>query len=128
MSPTVLQRILVVVSAVAYLGIGAWCLIDPLRPLADVGVTVLDDRGVIELRAMYGGLEFGMGLFLLWCARYHVVAGLMGATMTLGGLGVMRMVGWMTLQPEGSLHPALFCVELVGTGLGVFALVRGPRS
>ena len=123
-----LQRTLVVAAALLYLGIGIGCSIAPMALLADVGVTSVDDRGIIELRAMYGGVQLGMGAYLLWCAKNQVTAGLMAATMTIGGLGLMRFLGWLALQPEGWLLPALCGVELGGATLGIVALVRGPRT
>ena len=58
-------RFLVWIFVLINVGIGVACLVDPLAVLAPVGVTSLNDAGVIELRAMYGGMEFGFGVFLL---------------------------------------------------------------
>ncbi|MCB9685407.1 MAG: DUF4345 family protein [Alphaproteobacteria bacterium] len=119
-------RALLGLAVLVYAAIGVWTLIDPVGPMADVGVAVTDARGLVELRAMYGGLELGMAAFLGWCltdaARARI--GLVAATLTLLGLGSVRLVSWVVLQPPGSLLPALFTVELGGALAGALALWR----
>ncbi len=123
-------RALVLVSAVVYAGIGLAAVADPVGLMAPVGVTVLDDRGVVELRAMYGGLELGMAVFLAACLRDEARArvGLLAATLTLGGLGSARALAWWVAQPEGVLMPALMVVELGGAALGALVLQRRPAA
>lgn len=121
-----MDRVLLGISATVFAGIGAWTLVDPVGPLADVGVAPVDDRGLVELRAMYGGLELGMAAFLAWCAAdvARVRVGLVGATLTIGGLGTARLLSWLALRPEGWLLPALCAVELGGAALGAVVLAR----
>lgn len=57
-----------VLAALGFLGFGAWLVFDPVGGLAGVGIAGTTPAGVIELRAFYGGLEIGLGLFLLLCA------------------------------------------------------------
>ncbi|MCA9489492.1 MAG: DUF4345 family protein [Myxococcales bacterium] len=119
-------RALLGLAVLVYAGIGVWTLIDPVGPMADVGVAATDARGLVELRAMYGGLELGMAAFLGWCladaARARI--GLVAATLTLFGLGGVRLGAWVVLQPPGNLLPALFTVELGGALTGAVALWR----
>lgn len=121
-----MERALLGIAAAVFGGIGVWTLVDPVGPLADVGVAPLDARGLVEIRAMYGGLELGMAAFLTWCAAdpARVRVGLAGATLTIGGLGTARTVSWLALQPEGWLLPALCAVELGGAVAGAVVLAR----
>ena len=50
------------------LGFGGWLVIDPAGGLAGVDIGATSPAGLVELRAFYGGLEVGLGLFLLACA------------------------------------------------------------
>ena len=119
-------RVWVVLSAAIFAGVGLWTLVDPVGALAPVGVAVLDDRGIVELRAMYGGMELGMATFLAWTlsTSERTRTGLVAACLSIGGLGLVRLVSWFLLRPPGMLLPALCAVELIGAALGVFALWR----
>ena len=57
-----------VLAGLGFLGFGGWLLVDPVGGLASVGIAGTTPAGVVELRAFYGGLEVGLGLFLLMCA------------------------------------------------------------
>ena len=118
------------VFALINIGIAIGCLIDPVGLLAPVGVGVLGPAGIVELRAMYGGMILGVGAFLVWCTQDSERAwtGLLCATMALGGLGVARLVSWLMLTPEGWLFPFLCAFELGGTAAGAFVLWRSSES
>ncbi len=47
---------------------GAWFLIDPISPLAAIGITATGDPAATEFRAFYGGLEVGLGALLIAAA------------------------------------------------------------
>lgn len=125
-----LERGLVALSALVFGGIGAWTLIDPIPVLAEVGVVISDARGLVELRAMYGGMELGFAAFLIWTllSPARVRTGLLAATLTIGTMGVVRLAGLLTAETEGWALPVLCGMELVGTTLGVYALIRGRRG
>lgn len=114
------SRGFVVVSALIYLGIGLWCIVDPVGPMADVGLTVEGAEGAVEVRAMYGGLQLGMACFLAWClaAPERVRTGVVAVTLSIGGLGMGRALAWLALQPADTLHPLLIPVELSALVIG----------
>ena len=58
--------LVLVLAGLSFLGFGVGLWLYP-GTLAKVGI-VADAGGVVELRAFYGGLETGLGLFLLACA------------------------------------------------------------
>lgn len=118
-----LARAFVAVSALVFVGIGLWTLQDPEGALREVGVLAASPGGVLELRAMYGGLELGMALFLLWCLRTPVTtwAGVVASTLTIGGLGVVRLLGLLLVPTTEFLLPILCAAEMsagtIGTAL-----------
>jgi len=57
-----------VLAGLGFLAFGLWLVADPIGGLAGVDIAGTTPAGVIELRAFYGGLEVGLGLFLLLCA------------------------------------------------------------
>ena len=116
--------------ALINIGIGVGCLLDPVGLLEPVGVGVLGPAGIVELRAMYGGMLIGLGGFLVWCTGEAERAwlGLLCATLTVGGLGVGRLVSWLMLTPEGWLFPFLCAVEIGGAASGAFVLWRASAS
>ncbi len=117
-------------NALVYFALGAWLVIDPVGGLRLVDVTVLSPAGVTELRAMYGGLELGMGASLVLTALRPTwrEAGLTTATVTLGGLGLARGFGLFLTSGTSPLLWAFFASEVVGTVLNVLALRALRRS
>lgn len=51
-----------------YLLFGAWCALDPVGTSTAVGFTLPGHQGFAEYVAVYGGLEFGVGVFFILCA------------------------------------------------------------
>jgi hypothetical protein len=129
-SPDLMELTMVVgilwLFALINLAIGVGCLVDPLGLLEPVGVGALNSGGVVELRAMYGGMLVGFGGFLGWCALDAARArlGLLASVCTVGGLGFSRLVAWTITMPEGMLFPILFVVEIGGAVVGIVALWR----
>ena len=61
-------KFVLVLAALGFLGFGGWLVIDPAGGLAGVDIGATSPAGLVDLRAFYGGLEVGLGLFLLACA------------------------------------------------------------
>ena len=81
-------RIFLALSALVWLPYGIWCFIDPAQLAGSAGVAFQSATGSTELRAMYGGLQAGLGALAL--------------------AGVMRL---------GFERPALLALLFVTTGL-----------
>lgn len=84
-----------VLAALGFLGFGLWLLVDPVGGLAGVGIAGTTAAGVVELRAFYGGLEVGFGLFLLICSARPDwrVPGLWLVLLVNLGIGLTRLYG-----------------------------------
>jgi hypothetical protein len=84
---------LLLLAGAGFAAFGMWLVIDPVGGLAAVGISAANPAGVIELRALYGGLELGLGLFLLKCAARPGWRrpGLWAVMLGNGGIGVVRL-------------------------------------
>ena len=82
-------------AALGFLGFGLWFLIDPIGPLAAIGITATGAPAPTEFRAFYGGLEVGLGLLMLVAAARpeRRTAGLWLVLATNGGIAAGRLIG-----------------------------------
>lgn len=119
-----LPRLLLALAALGFAVFGAWGLLDPVGMLAAVQVAPQGPTGVVELRAMYGGVELGAALFLALCAAdpARVRLGLLAAVCLYGGLGVVRAASAVAAGPVDPLIWIMVGVELVSAGLCGIAL------
>jgi hypothetical protein len=87
--------VLLILAGAGFLGFGLWLTVDPAGGLAAVGITAANPAGLIELRALYGGLELGLGIFLLLCAARPAWRrpGLWSVLLGNGGMGLTRLAG-----------------------------------
>lgn len=90
-----LSMIVLLLAGLGFLGFGLWLLFDPVGGLARVGIAAARAEGVIELRAFYGGMEVGLGLFLIACALRAdwQQAGLWLVLLANAGTGLARVAG-----------------------------------
>lgn len=87
--------VVLLLAGLGFLGFGAWLVIDPVGGLAAVDIAGTSAAGVVELRAFYGGMEIGLGLFLLACAARADwrEAGLWLVLLGNLGIGLARVFG-----------------------------------
>ena len=93
------SKYLVVLAGLGFLGYGIAFLIAPEATLAGAGLQLTGTGAVVELRAFYGGLELGLGLWLIFA----------GLNDTL-----VRPALWLTLASNGGIG----CSRLLGLALG----------
>jgi uncharacterized membrane protein len=121
-----LSRVALITAAAGFAGFGAACVARPKEMLGRVDVRARSARGATELRAMYGGLELGLGAFFVAAAlkdewsRPALVAQALG----LGGLAASRLAGILHDRPRGALMKALFVAEASAAALAGAALAR----
>ena len=60
-----LEVITVILTSLMYLGFGLALFFFPVELLKKAGIFLSDPVGIMEARAFYGGLEIGLGLFIL---------------------------------------------------------------
>lgn len=87
--------IVLVLAGIGFLGFGLWLLLDPVGGLSKVDIAASSKVGEIELRAFYGGMEIGLGAFLIACAMRPdwQVAGLWLVLAANGGTAFARLIG-----------------------------------
>lgn len=86
------------INALLYLIFGIWCAVAPSWTASAVGLSYINYQGYAEYVAVYGGLEFGIGVFFVICflkqnLRY---AGLVLGLSFYGGLAVFRTLAILT--------------------------------
>ena len=125
-----LSRIALITAAAGFAGFGAACLIRPKSMLERVDVRSKSARGTTELRAMYGGLELGLGAFFAIAAakpQWRRPA-LLAQTLGMGAVAASRLGGILRDHPRGKLMKALFIAESSTAALGAIALARRERT
>lgn len=92
MNPT---RIFLGLSVLVWLGYGAYCFLFPETLTKAAGLVASTPTGLTELRAMYGGLQMGLGVIaLLALLREDLVRPALFALATVSiGLFSTRLVG-----------------------------------
>jgi hypothetical protein len=117
------ERILLGVLAAFVLLAGAGCLVAPSL-FAQQAQFQTNPSALTEIRAFYGGLQFGIGLFLVWCLRTpsRTYQGLLLAGLAVGGAGLARMFGILFYHAPTSHHLANLGIELVTVVLVAIAL------
>ena len=90
-----LVRLYLALSGLFLAGYGIYCLIDPGLLGRLTGLVIATPAAMTEIRAMYGGLELGLGLFFLISAVLPQTTrqGLFCMLLCLGGLGLSRGAG-----------------------------------
>ena len=91
-------RIILALTALIFLAYGIVCLFSPQVPAGFIGLILTsngDTTATIEFTAMYGGLQFAIGLVLGWYAlgRERVPTGLGVMATLFAGLGIARAIG-----------------------------------
>lgn len=92
------ERIFLGASALLWLPYGIFCFLQPEFLAGAAGVSSTSPTGTTELRAMYGGLQAGIGaLALLGCLRDgERRAALLALAFLCAGLGSARLAGLLT--------------------------------
>jgi hypothetical protein len=91
-------------AGLGFLGFGLWLLAEPVAPLAGLGIVAESAPARIELRTFYGGLEVGLGLWLLAAGTRPDWrrAALWLVLLSHAGLGLTRLAG---IAIEGAFVP-----------------------
>ena len=82
-------------AGLGFLGFGLWFLVDPIGPLAAIGITATGAPAATEFRAFYGGLEVGLGVLMVAAAIRPAwrIPGLWLVIATNGGIAAGRLLG-----------------------------------
>ncbi len=117
-------KIFLLIQGVGFILFGAYCFFNPQAMIDILGVSNISPEGVYEMRGIYGGVSFGMGVLVLCGAlkanmRQTALFALMAYT---GGYGLARILalpfdgvpsGILLAASIFEITTALFCVSFL---------------
>jgi Domain of unknown function (DUF4345) len=107
--------------ALAFAAFGVQWLANPIAMAQPLGIILTNGDATSDARAVYGGLELGMAMFLAyscWSPKRRT-QGLAAGALTLLGLGTARLIG-ILLAPEGVSSSTLGLLATDFTGVALF--------
>jgi Domain of unknown function (DUF4345) len=120
----VIPRIFFALTALVWLPYGIFCFFQPGYLAQAAGVTATSATGTIELRAMYGGLQAGIGAFALAAALRPAVVGsaLIASSFMFAGLALTRLAAAIGTGDLSSYTVFALGLEWVSTLVAVWLL------
>lgn len=118
-------RIVVAGGAVAFGGFGLVFLLVP-STVGGIGLVPTAASGTTDVRAIMGGVEVGIGLYLMWCVREgHLRSGAVLMSATFAFMVVGRLIGMLV---DGGVVPLTLLLTAAEGGGLVAALWAFRRS
>ena len=119
-------RVILTLFALLFIGLGVAFLLFPVSWASTVGFELQGTLAVNEIRTFYGGLELGIGGFLLFAAftRSLLRAGVIVQVALFGGLAFGRTFSLLVDGSPGPLGAYFLSTDLLGLISGLFALLR----
>lgn len=120
-------RILLALQALALVGLGLAYFIRPHEMANLSGMLLMAPAAITDVRAYYGGLQIGLGVFLLLAmSRLELIRGaLMLLVLVYAGLALGRIGGlWLDGGTQQTFNLYALLIELVSAGLA-FGALRG---
>ena len=101
------------INAVMYLVLGVWCTLLPDRTAASIGFAFARPGARSEYVTVYGGMEFGLGVFFLLCALQPGLraAGLLLALSMYAGLVLWRAGTFVAIEGITGFPRFAFALE-----------------
>jgi hypothetical protein len=120
------RRIFLFVSALVWLPYGIYCFFAPGFLAGAAGVAALTPTGSTELRAMYGGLQAGLGTLALSGALMATLTrpALLAIAFICSGLGSTRLLGALIEGGMSSYTVSGLIFEFLSAGLAIHFLRR----
>jgi uncharacterized membrane protein len=117
-------RLILALAGLAFIGFGVAFLVSPEPMARFVDLELVTPTALTEVRAMYGGLEIGLGVFLLTALgrRDHVAMGLRVALFAFAGLALGRLVGLVVDSPWQPVMWLLTAAEVTAAALAGWAM------
>ena len=117
----VVARGFLILTGLLIAGYGLYCLFNPMILHQYTGMGLSDPTAVTEIRAMYGGLQCAMGLYLLHCGLQpsRLGQGLLVSVFVFAGLAGARAYG---LAVDGGDNGYNFAATLYEAASGLVAL------
>ena len=119
-------KIYLYINALLYIIFGLWCAISPEWTASAVGLSFPGKQGFAEYVAVYGGLEFGAGIFFLLTAikpSFQAIGVLFGACFYVG-LCLFRTVAIAQVGFDIGAGINFYITEFVFSVWSVFLLLK----
>ena len=119
-----LPSIILSLNSAIFLGIGIVFLIIPAIPLAKLGLKNIPDVALTDIRAVYGGVQIAVGLFLLRAirAKKDPADGLLLCATLFLGLFLARTYGFFVEDSFGLVDSILVSMEIAGFAASYYGL------
>jgi hypothetical protein len=119
-----LARVVLKLVGFLFVALGVWGLLSPVQFASMAEVQLATPTAITDGRAVYGGLELGIGTFLLLCANRQelVRSGLLAVLLIVGGLFVGRAMGLLLDASGSTVTYQALGIEFLCTALAVLAL------
>ena len=112
--------------ALVFIVVGAGFLLLPVQFGQVLEISLPTATARTDVRATYGGLELGLGIFLVLCAlrREWIRPGLWALALSTGGFATGRLTALLFEGTISSFMLAFLVTEIVVTLIAVFLLRR----
>lgn len=119
--------IYLLLNGLLFLGLGVAYLLMPVRMAAKTDFVLSSDVAVIELRAIYGGMEVAVGALLVFCALRNgwMTSGLVFTAIVYGGFVAGRVIGMIAADNPGGMTWKLLAFEVTDLLIGLALLISG---
>lgn len=119
-------RVLLLLGAAVFTIVGIGFLIFPVEWAAVTEISLPTAMARTDLRATYGGLDLGVGIFLWVCARRDewIRPGLVALSLAAAGFGGGRLAG---IVAEGSAAPLMLTLLAIEAVIVVVAFATLRR-
>jgi hypothetical protein len=119
-------RVFLAFSAAVWLPYGVFCFFQPAFLAEAAGVTATTTTATIELRAMYGGLEFSIGLLAALAVFREPLRrpALITLAFLCAGLALSRSIGAIIHAEVSAYTGFALAFELASAGLATWFLFR----
>ncbi|MCC7132515.1 MAG: DUF4345 family protein [Gemmatimonadales bacterium] len=122
-------RVVLGLTGAVFVTLGLGFLVAPEGLLGLMKIQVSPERALLEIRAMYGGLELGLGVFFIVAVfRERWIRAALGAQfLVLGGMGSTRLLALLFAGRSDRLMVAFAVAEVIGAVLGIGAFGQARR-
>jgi hypothetical protein len=113
-------------NALMYLALGVWCTLLPSKTAETIGFAFTKPGARSEYITVYGGMEFGLGVFFLLAALNPVwrEGGLLLGLVLYGGLALWRLYTFLTIPGITGFPRIAFVLEAVLFVAAIFLWLR----
>ncbi len=122
-----LNIVVLTIAGLGFVAFGVIFLCWPDMVMPGGGIQAMQAQAQVEIRAMYGGLELGIGILLLTCfSPGRQRFGLQLSLASYGGLGLARALSMLVVGVTTPFLWAALIWEVVIASLALLALRSNP--